>query len=472
MSWILTLAELEKAVRGQVLSRYVDSFTGVGTDSRQNLHGQVFIPLKGENFDAHDFLKNAVDAGAAAVLVHQRGPKVESLLKKVTVIRVPDTLLALQDLSTFWRQKMGAKILAFTGSNGKSTTKEFAATLIGRAKKVCASQGSLNNHWGVPISLLQIQPEHQIALIEMGMNHLHEIERLVQIAGPDVVGVTMVGRGHLEGMGSVENVARAKNEIYEFAPKNAQMFFNLDNVYTRTMHDLHRRRCPEATFWTFSSQASADVQLSLLGADTDSITVQGAISGILGTAKIPVFGAHNLTNVMAASCLALSAGLTAQQIWQGLPECHTGWGRNQWVKLKSGARALFDGYNANPESMSAALENFARLRVRGRRFAVLGEMKELGEASESMHHEIGARAAAAGFDGIYFFGPHQAAFRAGLQAGGFSKTLFTSDSYEENLASDSLPVLEPTDILLVKGSRGMQLEKVLARFEPVDFKAK
>lgn len=471
-SWKMTLKELEEATGGVIRSQVQSKFSGVGTDTRADLTGSIFVALKGESFDAHDFLDKAVEAGAAALLVHRLPANPEKILAKVSVVEVTDTLKALQNLGRFWRRKMPAKIFALTGSNGKTTTKEFAAALIGSVRKVHYSKGSFNNHWGVPITLLAMEPGHEVALVEMGMNHPGELTELCDIAEPDAVMVTMVGRGHLEGLGSVEGVAQAKAEIYEAALPNAAMIFNLDNEYTLRMYEKFSSSAGGGVITFSSANAAADVRLEVVSMDLDSMCVRGEIRGIKGEAAISVFGSQNITNLMAAASLALAAGLTPEQIWSAFPLCRTVWGRNQWVKLASGARVLFDGYNANPESMQAAIENFVLLKTHGCKFAILGEMREMGTHAEDVHHELGLQAAQAGFDGICFVGPSGASFEAGLRAGGFSKNKVISNSYEQGLAPRTLPVLDDSDIVLIKGSRGMQLEKALLDLKPLDFQEK
>lgn len=485
-SWKMSLEELVAGTEGRVSSQNERVFSGVGTDTRAVLKGKIFVALKGDTFDAHDFLPQAVQAGAAALVVHRIPDGARASLENTTVVEVPDTLEALQKLGRFWRRKMPAKILALTGSNGKTTTKEFAAELIGSKFQVHASKGSLNNHWGVPMSLLAIEPKHQFAIIEMGMNHSGEITTLAEIAEPDAVVVTMVGRGHLEGLGSIEAVALAKEEIYQAAPAGATYIFNLESSYTRKMYERFFLRLKEAQILNFAGVGCAtthgwlsgttspavDVAFDVASMSVDGMRVCGEIRGVKGETEIPVFGKQNVTNLMAAASLALAAGLTPLEIWAALPRCQTVWGRNQWVKLPSGARVLFDGYNANPESMRAALDNFAFLKPAGRKFAVLGEMKEMGNHAVQVHREIGELAAEAGFEGIAFFGPSKAAFEAGIKSKGFSKSLLLSDAYEQSLAPRLLPVLQVGDIVLMKGSRGMKLEKALLDLKPLDFDVK
>lgn len=481
-TWRLGLDELIFATGARALSRgRADSVRGVGTDTRIDLSGQAFFALKGESFDANDFLSKAAEAKAAAVVTHKPS-EAEALARasgnEVAVLLVDDTLLALQALGLHWRRKMNAQILGVTGTNGKTTTKEFAAAILSTKFKTQWSRGSFNNHWGVPISLLSIDPSHEVAMIEMGMNHPGELTDLVRIAEPDVVGCTMVGRGHLEGMGTIEGVARGKAEIYERASPRALFIFNVDNEHTHRMMEQAIARDPKRRMLRFGGPRDPgdaraleplDVCLRVERATEESLVVSGHIAGVAGRAEAPVFGAHNVVNLMAASCYALAAGMSASDIWAALPQCRSVWGRNQWVNLEGGPRALFDAYNANPESVRAAVENFAHLSIRGRKFAVLGEMREMGEHAAEVHEELGRLAGAAGFEAIAFVGPSGAAFEAGVRAAGFKNSLMIADTYEFDLAQQMKPMLHPDDIILFKASRGVRLEKVLQGFAPLNF---
>jgi UDP-N-acetylmuramoyl-tripeptide--D-alanyl-D-alanine ligase len=470
----MSLEELVAGTEGRVLSQSTREFTGVGTDTRADLTGKIFVALKGDSFDANEFLEKAVSAKAAAIVTHDEA-RAKKLGDTVTVVLVDDTLKALQRLGNFWRRKMPATILGVTGTNGKTTTKEFTAAMIGSKKSVQYSKGSFNNHWGVPISLLSIEPKHEVAIIEMGMNHPGELTLLSHIAEPDAVLCTMVGRGHLEGVGSIEGAAKAKSEIYEFAPDKAFRIFNLENEYTRKMHQTFSRGIPPERILTFATRGTwpnVDVALEIVEVGLDSLKIKGEIQGVYGETSVPVFGKQNVTNLMAASCFALVTGMSPAEVWAALPLCKTVWGRNQWVELQSGARALFDGYNANPESMKAAIENFSHIEVSGKKYAVLGEMRELGQHAPKLHFELGVNAAKAGFEQICFVGPNHAQFIEGLRSGGFMKNPVVSEAYEESLALKALPVLDHTDLVLIKGSRGMQLEKALADLKPVSFESK
>jgi UDP-N-acetylmuramoyl-tripeptide--D-alanyl-D-alanine ligase len=465
----LSIKDLSLAMHGKILSQKQSEFSGIGTDTRKDLKSLVFFAIKGENFDAHDFLDKAVAQGAGCLVIDHLDPKFAELKNQVSIVQVGDSLKAIQDLSSWWRHQHKAKILGLAGSNGKTTTKEFTATLLKEKFKTLYSQGSFNNHIGVPLSLLSLTPEHEMAVIEIGMNHAGEITELVKIADPDAVVVTMVGRAHIEHFGTIEKIAEAKSETYTAARADAVRIFNLDNPFTLKMYDAWKSRSKSLTF---SSEKKADVQLRVIEATIKGLKIKGHIDGLEKEIFVPVFGEQNLTNLMAAATLALSQGLDPKLIWSGLEKCKTTWGRNQFIELKSGAHVLFDAYNANPDSMKALFGNMSTMKNYKRRFAVLAEMLELGEIAGVTHQELGELVGRADLEGISFYGPHAADFERGVRSVGFAKNLFISDTYKEELASKLASMLNLGDIVLVKGSRGMKLEQFVERLQPVNFEAK
>lgn len=464
LDWIL------KATGGEALSTHAQSFHSIGTDTRVDLSGQLFVALVGDQFDAHHFLSNAVAKGASALLVHRLSEKDQALLEKVTVIQVQDTLKALQDLARSYRQGLNVKVLGLTGSNGKTTTKEFLTSILSSFKKVHSSKGSFNNHWGVPLTLLQIPPEAEMAVVEMGMNHAGEITELVKIADPDVVMCTMVGRAHIEHFGTVDKIADAKEEIYEAASETAIRVYNLDNPWTLRMFQKARTRFPKAKIFTFSEHDSkADVSFKISRMNMRQIELVGRIASVEGQVSVPVFGAQNLTNLMAAAAEALAIGLTPAEIWQGLAQCRTAWGRNQFVRLKVGAEMIFDAYNANPDSMAALLDNMKLVEVAGKKRGVFGQMRELGDQSADLHRELGERVGQVGFDSVYFIGSDEAAFRSGLEASGFQGTYLGKPDYTDEMGLHLAKSLGSQDLVVVKASRGTRLERFVHPCEPLDF---
>lgn len=470
----ISLSFALQAMQGQALSEKANGFRGVGSDTRVNLTGQLFFALKGDSFDAHEFLDKAVEQGASGLVVHDWPFRFESLKSKVTVIQVADTLKALQDLAQAARMKSPALFVGITGSNGKTTSKEFSAAVLSPWRKVHFPKGSFNNHWGVPFTILAQPEDSQVSLIEMGMNHAGEIRRLCEIARPDIAVVSMVGRAHIENFGSIDGIAGAKEEIYKFAKPEAIRIYNLDNAWTLKMHQRAATDYPQARrIMSFSSQnPKADVFLKIEELDMSSILVNGHIGGVEGQSRIHIFGEQNLVNLMVAASVALASGLTPAEIWKTLDRCKTNWGRNQLVKLKSGAELLFDGYNANPDSMKALLENVRLLRSKGQKVGVFAQMLELGDQSVDLHRELGEMVGRASLDVVWFYGADAPAFEAGLKSSGFSKTSVVSKSYEDSLASRVASMLKLHDTVLVKGSRGMKLERFVLACDPVDFSLK
>lgn len=479
----LTIDFVQKATKAKLCSQSQKQFSAVGTDTRVDLSGQLFIALAGETYDAHKFISQAIAKGAAGLVVHKSIDELitlgalsaeqwQTLSSQITVFQVQDTLRALQDLAHHWRLQSSATIVGITGSNGKTTSKEFSAAVLSAQYKVHFPKGSFNNHWGVPLTLLAEPAQTQISLIEMGMNHAHEIERLCEIAEPDVVVCSMVGRAHIEHFGSIEAIAQAKEEIYRFSKPQAVRIYNLDNTQTHHMWQRAKADYPQAKrILTFSQNPSsgADVCLQIKELSMSALHIVGSICGAAIEAKVPVFGEHNLVNLMVAASVGVAVGMSAQQIAEALPRCRTNWGRNQLVHLQSGAELLFDGYNANPDSMKALIDNIKLLKNSGKKIAVLAQMLEMGEQSPRLHEELGQIAGQAGFDILWFYGADSAAFKRGVESVGFKNKLMVSNTYEETLASEVVSVLKLHDVVVVKGSRGMKLERFVMASSPKDF---
>lgn len=473
MSLEWSVEDLENATKGTLLSSPVETFHGVGTDSRKDLEDQVFIALSGENFDAHNFLAEAVHAGAKALVVSKEENHLANFYKDVTVILVEDTLKALQDMAVFWRQKLQAQVIAITGSAGKTTTKEFLSTILSQKYKTHWSRGSFNNHWGVPLSILSCPLDTEKLVLELGMNHAGEITRLCEIAQPDAVMVTMVGSAHIGQFKSQEELAFAKEEIYESCPKAIQVF-NMDNEYTFKMFEKRKTfLLPERVFRFSSYSKPSTVAMRCTEMDflkgMKIVGVIGEENGVEGEAEIPIFGRQNVVNLMAASSIAFAVGMTGEEIWQALPKCRTMWGRGQVVKLEAGAYALFDAYNANPESMSAMIKSLYETPVEGKKVAVVGEMLELGEQSKESHRFLGETLGNTDVEIIWFIGAHAKDFEDGIKSSMFQKTYYLSNTYEQDLAMKIGSMLNNKDVVVLKGSRGMKLEQVLNDWSPIDF---
>jgi len=463
------LDDVLQATKGKILSRHQELFDGVGTDTRQRMDHQLFIALKGDNFDAHRFLVQAFEQGASALLVHEITKEIEELKSKVTIILVEDTLLGLQSLANHLRKKSKAIVIGIAGSNGKTTSKEFCGALLSAFRKVHFSKGSFNNHWGVPLTLLSQAEDAEISVVEMGMNHEGELARLAKIAEPDVVVCTYVGVEHIEYFLTLEKIAAAEEEIYEYAPEKSIRIYNLDNEFTKKMYEKALKKNSASRILTFSEKQKADVQLFIISATMHELTIKGNIQGLGGQATVPVFGNHNVTNLMVAASVALAVGISPEEIWQGLPRCKTNWGRNQLLATESGAEILFDGYNSNPDSMKALIENLNIVRVTGKKIGIFAEMKELGSLSAKLHFETGEVVGRSGLDQIWFYGDHHEDFSKGLRSVGFRGKIHSTPNYDEQLSENIAKQLQLGDIALVKGSRGMQLERFVQKCKALDF---
>lgn len=452
----------------------IKNFTGIGTDTRKDLSGQLFWALKGEAFDAHHFLPQAVEKGAKGLVVQTLPPNWQMWARGISIIVVPDTLKALQAYARFIRRKTKTKVIGITGSNGKTSTKEFTAALLKSHFRIHWNKGSFNNHFGLPFNLLGTPDLTEIVIAELGMNHAGELKELCEIAEPDIVICTMVGSAHIEHFGTAEKIAEAKEEIYKYSPEKAIRVYNRDNPHTAKMLAKAEREYPKAEkVLTFSAlENTADVFLTLKQMTSEGIEIAGQIGGVEGSAKISVYGQHQVTNLSAAASLALAAGVTPDKIWRDLSECKGAWGRMHFVKSKSNFSILFDGYNANPESMRALFDTLMNIPHQGKRFAVLGEMKELGAAAHKAHEELGAMVGKLPLDGIWFYGPSSSSFEHGTKKSNFRKKLMISDNYEDSLASDFASMLHPGDLVVVKGSRGMKTERFVEACQPIDFSKK
>lgn len=466
----MNLQDLLAGSRGTLKNQKQTQFSGITTDSRKDAQGKIFFALKGDVHDGHQFLKQVVEKGVGAVVSHQWTPEFQALASQTTWIHVEDTLVALQTLANFWRRKWGKKILSVTGSNGKTSVKDFTATLLSGQFCVLKNEGSFNNHWGLPLTLLELKPEHDLAVVEMGMNHAGEITALCQIAEPNIVVVNNVGRAHIENFGSVDGIAKAKEEIYHGAARGAQALFNLADPRTTEMYS--RLKNNFAQTFTFGTPSS-ELYFERVAIEVGGLRVRCRIGGEEQTLLLPLFGEQNVANLMTAASLALAAGTKPEVIFSQLPKCQTGWGRNQWVELASGARALFDGYNANPDSFAALLKNLGPLiKPQQKMIGVFSEMRELGTQAAQEHFDLGVAVAQSPIESCFFIGESATHFRTGFESIKNQKILVTLNTYEDSLALKIKSMLDSKTLVVIKGSRGGALERVLVKLDPKNFTTK
>ena len=429
------------------------SFGAVCTDSREITQGCLFVALKGERFDAHEFLAQAVDAGAAGVVV-EAGRTKGLDGKTVSIFEVADTLHALGRLGRAHRERFSFPIGAVTGSNGTTTTKELIAAILQTRGPALKTHGNLNNEIGVPLTLFGLEPRHVAAIVEMGMNHPGEITRMADIARPDAGLITVVQPAHLEGCGSIEGVANAKGELFEALSPKATAVVNLDDF--RVAGQASRAKGPKLTF---GRDPKADVRLLSVSAQgRDGLALSVRAMGQDLSVALRLVGDHNAMNATGAMAMGLALGYSAEECVRGLESAQSHARRLQIIEAPNDVTVVDDCYNANPASMAAALDTLATLAARGRPIAVLGDMLELGAEEAKAHVAMGI-AASDTAQLVAFFGPRmKAAWEQAKKKLGDRARHFDDPAVLHAWLQHEL---KPGDVVLVKGSRGMRLERVV-----------
>ncbi|MGE5618640.1 MAG: UDP-N-acetylmuramoyl-tripeptide--D-alanyl-D-alanine ligase [Sphingomonadaceae bacterium] len=454
---MLTVQEIANAVGGSIVGEPVDErpITSVVVDSRHVAPGALFVALKGQKHDGHDFVFDAFVRGARAALVERipNGSPTPMATRPLPMIRVRDSLAALQDLATYWRQRLDLIVVAVTGSVGKTTTKEVVAELLQHRFKVLRTEGNLNTEIGLPLTLLQATPRHQVAVVEMGMYAQGEIRSLARVARPDIGVVTNVGPTHLERLGSIERIAQAKAELVEELPERGLAVLNHDDERVRAMSTQTRAEVrfygldPLSDFWADSVQSRG-----LQGIEFDLCRGEKWVH-----VRMPLLGLHSVHAALAAAAVGDHLGMSLEEIAEGLHEVSTSL-RLIVVAGINGSTIVDDSYNASPASTLAALNLLAELE--GRRVAVLGDMLELGSYAEEGHQRVGRRAADVA-DVLVAVGSLGALVgREALAAGKSEDSVFLASTNREAI-QHLKRILQPGDCVLVKGSRGMRMEEIV-----------
>jgi UDP-N-acetylmuramoyl-tripeptide--D-alanyl-D-alanine ligase len=449
MTW--TGEEIARAVGAAAPARPLAA-RAVCTDTRALAAGCLFVALRGPTFDGHAFAAAALAGGAAAVLVERLPAGVDP----ARAIVVPDTLRALGDLAAWTRRRWGGRVAAITGSNGKTSTKEMLAAILEQAwpGRVLKTHGNLNNLVGVPLTLLRLTGDEAAAVIEMGMNAFGEIARLTEIAAPDVGVITNVGPAHLEGLGSIEGVARAKGELFAGMPAAGTIAVNMDDARVAAAAAAFAGRRVE--FGAGRHVRAEDIDDAGLAGCTFTLGI--------GAARAPVrlrgAGRHNVQNALAAAAAAHALGVAMPHIAAGLAAAELPNMRMQVVPLANGVTVINDAYNANPGSTAAALDAVGRLP--GRAIAALGEMRELGPRSAELHAAVGAHAVAAGVAWVLAVGPGAEPIAAGARRAGGARVDVCADAAAA--AALISAGWRRGDTVLVKGSRGADDEPGVRRY--------
>ena len=431
------------------------AFGAVATDTRRALSGALFVALRGPHHDGHDFVGQALAAGAAAAMVDRAVPGACA----ARLVHVGDTLQALGDLAAWGRRQRSTPVVAVTGSNGKTTTKELIAAVCAAAGwDVLKTEGNLNNLIGLPLTVLGARGDEAIRVLEMGMNRPGEIARLTEIARPDVAVVTNVGPAHLEGVGgTMAGVAAAKGELFAGLPAGACIAVNGDDAWVRRIAMPFAGR--KVVFGTAGEVRALNVRD--LGGDGLAFTL--AIARETAELHLRLVGAHNVTNALAAAAVGHALGLRVDTIAHGLARAEGPAMRMRARRLANGVTVIDDAYNANPSSMEAALQALTRLP--GRAVAVLGEMRELGDEGRRAHHVLGERAATLGVAQVVVLGRYAEAVAAGAVAAGVPRAAVQICTSHADAAGAVIERWQPGDAVLVKGSRAMRMETVVRLLE-------
>jgi UDP-N-acetylmuramoyl-tripeptide--D-alanyl-D-alanine ligase len=426
---------------------------GYSIDSRTVSKGELFFAVRGERLDGHDFLRQALEQGAAAAVVSRS--RVASLPDAVLahpLLITEDPLIALQALAAHVRRQWGKRVVAITGSAGKTTTKEAVAAALGAKFNVLKSRGNLNNGFGVPIEVLRLEPEHDVAVVEMGMNHAGEIAALARIAAPDWGVVTNVGTAHIENFADGQaGIARAKFELVAALPANGVAFLNCDDPYVSQFG----RDFPGRVVY-FGAGPCADPQTLEASEDADGLHLKFRAGERAVGLTLQLLGAHNASNAMAGLAVALEAGVDLDAAVAALASLTAGDKRGQVIEI-DGATILNDSYNSNPEALRSMIRTLAA-RSAERRILVAGEMLELGAHGSAMHAACGLTAAEAGIDLVAGVQGNAVHLAAAACSGGVA-SLFLSSA--EEAGHWLKQTLRPGDVVLVKGSRGVHLERAI-----------
>jgi UDP-N-acetylmuramoyl-tripeptide--D-alanyl-D-alanine ligase len=457
----LTAADVAALTGGRLVRGEPNSTIGrVVIDSRAVERGDCFVAIKGERFDGHDFLADVLARGAGAVIVSRDTDVAAGTLP--VVVRVDETTRALQELARGVRRRSEAKVVAITGSAGKTTTKEVAAEFLSTRHRVFRNKGNLNNHIGLPLSLLELRTRPEIAVVELGMNHPGEIRTLVDIAEPDVRVWTNVGDAHLGFFPSADAIADAKAEILEGADESDVLVANANDARVRTRAEWFVGRVV-----TFGIDVDADIRAAhvehrgLAGTSAELQTPSGSAS-----LTTPLLGLGNLSNVLAATAVALQFDIPVSQIVEAAARLKPAAHRGELLRLPGGITLIDDSYNSSPAALSQALATVAAASGCARKVAVLGEMLELGEHADALHRDSGRRAASAGLTLLVTVGGAAArALAEAAVASGLPADSVISVATREEAAEVTLSRVRPGDLVLVKGSRGIGTDLVVTRLK-------
>ena len=437
-------------------------FRGVSINSRTIKEGELFVCIKGENFDGHDFFGDAFRKGAAGIILSDTKNLSTGMLGKGEspfVIQSQNTLRALQDLASYQRSLFPFRVIAVTGTNGKSTTKEMIASIIETKYKTLKTQGNLNNHIGLPLTLLKREPEHEVGVLEMGMSAAGEIKRLAEIAKPDIGVITNISAGHLGQLKTIKDVQAAKGELFDSLHKEGTAIVNADDPLV-----LELAKSLRIKKITYGIKEPADIQASdIQNKGNHGFTFTAKIFDQAIPVKLPQIGYCNIYNALAAIATGHSLGITGKEMNLGLKNYQQIPQRNEQIHYE-GMTLINDTYNANPQSMREALKTLKEINTQGKRFFIIGDMLELGPLSEPAHHELGQEIAGSNVDYLVTVGPLASLAAESAKVNVQQQLQIEKFNTHDEAANYLLQKVKKGDCLLVKGSRGSKMENVVQEF--------
>ncbi len=451
--------------------------SGICTDSRLTKCGHLFFCLEGENFDGHNFIPQAISSGAIAVVVAESLVNLDLLTSTypdVCFFPVVDTLRALGDLAGWWLKQLNPTVIAVTGSNGKTTTREMVSSVLSRKWQVHCNRGNLNNLVGVPLTIFEVKAHHQIVVLELGMNCPGELARLAEISRPHGVVLTNVAEAHLEGLGSLDEVVKAKSEIFSGLRDHGYIIYNADD---RRLAELVSRAVEHNQTWevvpvSLNSGGDSGLRVDDIVSAADGMRFVLRTDSEVQSVVLPLWGRHNVMNALLAATVGWREGLSLEEISHGLYHVSLPVGRLSVHALASGRVVIDDSYNANPASMEASLYTLNEMCAGRYRVAILGDMFELGEASERLHARVGTAVALISPDLLITYGSRSLVLARASIAGGMPEAAVISfvpgeeddllHALHERLVAVSAD-RQAEHVILVKGSRGMGMEKLVER---------
>ncbi|MBW2486285.1 MAG: UDP-N-acetylmuramoyl-tripeptide--D-alanyl-D-alanine ligase [Deltaproteobacteria bacterium] len=458
LAW--TLSEVLKATGGELLSGDpMQGFENIGIDSRDIRPQDVFVAIAGEVHDGHSFVKDVVAQGVSGLVVDRKKsadlPIADWQTRQIACVAVADTTRALGDLAAYHRSRTNVPLTAITGSNGKTTTRQMTAQVLAQKYKTLATIGNYNNQIGVPLTLLRLSAEYEQAVVELGTNSPGEIARLAQICAPDIAVVTNVGPAHLEGLGSLDGVMREKEQLIKHLKAGGKAALNADD---RRVYQMARRTDRQVLLFGLSEDAA--IRATELDEKTGGISFRLHLPDEHLTVSLNVPGQFMVLNALAAAAVGHLLKLSAGEIKAGLESFEPVWGRMDIFETASGIHIIDDTYNANPESMKAAVTTLRTLRRNSRSLFVAGDMLELGEQSEALHKQVGAWAAAANIDKLLLTGEFASAVAAGAMNAKMKPADIFSGTRDE-IITTLKQSLKSGDWVLIKGSRGARMETIV-----------